>query len=206
MLPVEGITTATEVPKVLERAKLGFALALRQAFASSLTHKDLKYSTDKAKTKIKIYTAHPLTMEFFPCLVVSASSGDASVNFLQDEYIGTVEDSSIVTYGGKIIFTVSITVITNGTVERERIMDHITFFIRHLFKDVFRSFNLEYSKGITIGAENVTEVDNRPICEQTISIPCYMEWSAGIDQAQLETVRKIIIAEVLTMDRQVEII
>lgn len=198
MLPVEGITTATEVPKVLERAKLGFALALRTAFASSLTHVDLKYDPDKTKTKIKIYTAHPLQMEFFPCLVVSAASGDASVNFLQDEYLGTVEESSVVTYGGKISFTMSITVIANGTVERERIMDHIMFFTRHLFKDVFREINLEYSRGITIGGETVMEVDNKPIYEQTISIPCYLEWQSGIDQATLDVVRGIIVTAINT--------
>jgi hypothetical protein len=197
MLPVEGISTATEVPKVLERAKLGFVIALRQAFASSLTHADLRYDPDKTKTKIKIYTAHPLQMEFFPCLVVSAASGDAAVNFLQDEYIGTVEESSVVTYGGKVSFTMSITVITNGTVERERIMDHILFFTRHLFKDVFRTFNLEYSKGITIGAETVMEVDDKPICEQTISIPCYLEWQSSIDQETLDTVRQVIVSEII---------
>ena len=199
MLPVDGISTATEVPKVLERAKLGFVIALRQAFACSLTHADLRYSPDKTKTKIKIYSAHPLRMEFFPSLVVSAASGDASVNFLQDEYIGTVEESPVVTYGGKISFTISITVITNGTVEREKIMDHIMFFVRHLFKDVFRTFDMEYSKGITIGSETVMEVDNKPVCEQTISIPCYLEWQAGIDQTQLDAVRKIIVSEIINI-------
>lgn len=196
MLPVEGITTSTEVPKVLERAKLGFVIALRQAFSSSLTHADLRYDPDKTKTKIKIYTAHPLTMEFFPCLVVSAASGDASVNFLQDEYIGTSEESTVDTYGGKISFTISITVISNRTVERERIMDHIMFFTRHLFRDAFRTFDLEYTRGITIGAETVMEVDNKPVYEQTISIPCYLEWVSGVDKKTLDAVRQIIVSEI----------
>ena len=204
MLPIPGTTTLTEIPKLLEGAKLAFVLALRQAFASSLTHKDLRYDADKTKTKIKIFTAHPQTLEFFPCLVVSVGGGDCSIKYLMDDFVDEVEDQGKVIYAGQLSFSISITVMTSGsTMERERIVDHLIFFVRHLFVDVFRrarsekfNFDLMYTRDIRLGAENIVEVENKPVYEQTMDIPCYLEYHATVDQSALETIRSIGIEEI----------
>jgi hypothetical protein len=43
------------------------------------------------------------------------------------------------------------------------------------------------------------EVDDKPICEQTISIPCYLEWQSSIDQETLDTVRQVIVSEIINI-------
>lgn len=195
MLPEEGTTTVTEVPKLLERAKLSFVLALREAFASTFTRSDLRYSQG-SDTKIKIFTAHPLTMEFLPCLVVSAAAGDVSFGYLQDDFVGETSDHNLQKYSGKVVFNIGITIYAKKTVERERLVDHIVFFTRHLFRDVFSGFDIVYTRDMTLGAENLVEVDNQPLYEQTISIPCYMEFNVSIDQSKLEEVRRVILSSV----------
>jgi hypothetical protein len=195
MLPNEGTTTVTEVPKLLEHAKLSFVLALRQAFASSFAHADLRYTQD-ANTKIKIYTAHPMVMEFLPSLVVSAAGGDVSFGYLQDDFAGESTDHNLQKYSGKVVFNMNITIYASKTVERERLVDHIVFFVRHLFRDVFNSFNIVYTRDITLGSENLSEVDNQPLYDQTISIPCYMEYNVAVDQSKLEEVRRVILSSV----------
>ena len=203
MLPIPGEPTATAVPKLLEGAKLAFVLALRTAFSSSLTSPDLKYNTDVNKTKIKIYTAHPLRLEFYPSLVVSVSGGDCSIKYLMDDFVDEIEDQGKVEYAGQMSFTVSVTAMTKSTLERERIIDHLIFFVRHIFIDVFRkmrspkfNFDLIYTKDIRVGPENIAEVENTPIYEQTMDIPVYLEYHSVVDQSALETLRSISVEEI----------
>jgi hypothetical protein len=198
MLPIPGETKATGVPRLLEGAKLAFVLALRQAFASSLTNKDLKYDPKPELSKIKIFTAHPLRMESFPALIVSVGGGDCSIKYLMDDFVDEIEDQGIVEYAGQLSFSISITILTNSTLERERIVDHLIFFIRHLFIDVFRrirtekfNFDLVYTKDIRLGPENIIEIENKPVYEQTMDVPVYLEYHAFVDQGSLETLRAI---------------
>ncbi len=198
MLPIPGETKETSVPKILEGAKLAFVLALRKAFSSSLTDENLRYDADKGKTKIKVFTAYPLRMEFLPALVVSVGGGDASVKYLADDFVEEDVAAATVRYAGQINFNVSVTILSRSTLERERIMDHLIFFIRHLFIGDFRraqspkfNFDLLYSRDIRVGAENISESENKPLYEQTIDLPCYMEYHAEIDQGTLETLRAV---------------
>ena len=193
---IPGVETLTQVPKILEGAKLAFVLAMRQAFSSTITDPNLRYTTDNATTKIKIFTAYPLRPEFFPSIIVSASNGDASFRYLQDDFVGEDIPEGIVHYAGQLSFTISLTVLTKSTLERERLIDHIILFIRHIFRDVLHGYNLEYTHSIRVGAESITEVENQPVYEQTIDIPCYMEYHADIDQSALETIRRINIKDI----------
>jgi hypothetical protein len=85
---------------------------------------------------------------------------------------------------------------TGSTLERERLIDHTIFFVRHLFRDVFHSFDIEYTKDITVGGEEITEVDNKPLYSQTISIPAYLEYTVAVDQSKLEEIRSIMLSAV----------
>lgn len=206
MLPVDGTvelkgiptggSSGSAIPKLLEGAKLAFVMALRQAFSSSLANANLRYNQDTAQSKIRIYTAHPLTIEFFPTLVVSATSGDASIRYLGDDYVEEDIPEGKIYYAGQMRFNISITALTSSTLDRERIMDHLIFFVRHLFRDVIHGFNLEYTKDIRIGSENILEVENKPVYEQTMEVPCYMEYESIIDINQLGTIRAIDINDI----------
>lgn len=191
MAVIAGVDTLKQMPRVMEGAKLAFVLALREAFQSPLTDPNLVYSADPTKTKIKIYTAYPLQLEFFPAVIVSISGGDVSFKYLQEDFTSENPDQSLVNYDGQMSFTVSLTVQAGSTLERERIMDHLIIYVRHLFRSVLHGFNLEYTRDMRLGAENVFEVESKPVYEQTFDIPCYMEYHASIDQSALETIRRI---------------
>ena len=196
MAVIAGKTTLTSVPKLLEGAKLSFVLALREMFKSPLTDENLRYSDSADQTKIRIYTAHPLTMEFFPCIVVSTGGGDVSFGYLQEDFVSEDVENSLVHYAGRVSFTISLTVLTQSTLERERIIDHLILYVRHLFRDLMHGYGLEYTHDMRIGSENISEVENRPVYEQTFDIPCYMEYHASIDQSELETLRRIDIGNI----------
>jgi len=197
MASVNGTSTLTKVPKLLEGAKLAFVLSLRQAFASAFTDPNLSYSDVLEESKIRIYTAHPLQLEFYPAIVVSCAGGDASFRYLQDDVIEDDEANSIVRFSGQLSFTISLTVLTNSTLEREKLIDHLIIFIRHLFRDVIHGFGLEYTRDIRVGSENIVEVENRPVYEQTIDIPCYLEYHAEVDQSALETIRAVDVTDIM---------
>ena len=193
MLPVEGTTTSKQVPKLLEKAKLAFTQGLRIAFASEITDPSLKYIEGSTDSKIKIYPTHPQTLEFFPSLIVSAAGGDASFTYMQDDYIGGGEESFEQRYAGRVVFNINISILASKTVERERMVDHLIFFTRHLFRGTFHGFDVEFTKDISLSGENTFEVDNKPVYEQVLSIPCYMEYNATVDQSGLDTIRSLIV-------------
>jgi hypothetical protein len=197
---VPGVSTLKEVPKLLEKAKLSFVIALRRMFESSIADKDLRYSENTEETKIRIYSAYPLTLEFFPAIVVSASAGDVSFGYLQDDFIHDDVGAALVKYSGKLEFTISLTILSNSTLERERIMDHLIIFIRHVFKDLLRSYNMQFYREMRVGSESLTEVENKPVYEQTMDIPIYMEYHANIDQASLDTLRAIVVRSIAAVE------
>jgi len=201
---VPGTSGLTKIPKLLEGAKLAFVLALRQAFQSSVTDENLKYSDLPEERKIQIFTAHPLKLEFYPALVVSCAGGDASMKYLMEDFIEEDVENALVKYSGQLNFTISITVLTQSTLERERIIDHLIIFVRHLFRESLHGFGLEYTRDMRIGAESIIEVENKPVYEQTFDIPCYLEYKTHIDQSSLDCIRRINISEIMVGNITVE--
>jgi len=191
-MTVKGTSTLTSIPPLLERAKLAFVVALRSAFASQVTNEHLRYSEIQADSKIRIYTAHPLTIEFFPSIVISAGSGDISIKYLADDFVEeVVGQNAEVIFAGRMAFTISITIYAGSTLERERILDHLIIFVRHLFRHVLHGFGLEYTRDMRVGPEILREVENKPVYEQTMDIPVYMEYRASIDQSAFDTIQNI---------------
>lgn len=191
-MTVKGTSKLTSIPPLLERAKLAFVLSLRSAFASDVTNEHLRYSENVEVSKIRIYTAHPLTIEFLPTIVISSGGGDISIKYLVDDFVEEIvgQDAEVV-FAGRLVFTISITIYAASTLERERILDHLIMFIRHLFRDKLHGFGLEYTKDIRVGPETLREVENRPVYEQVMDIPCYMEYEAIVDQRALDSIQKI---------------
>lgn len=191
-MTVKGTSALTSIPPLIERAKLAFVLSLRSAFGSDVTNEHLRYSENRDQSKIRIYTAHPLTIEFLPTIVISCGGGDVSIKYLVDDFVEeTVGQDSEVVFAGRLVFTISITIYAASTLERERILDHLIMFIRHLFRDKLHGFGLEYTKDIRVGPETLREVENRPVYEQVMDIPCYMEYEAIVDQRALDSIQKI---------------
>ncbi len=199
VLTAEGVSSLTSIPSLVERVKLSFVQALRHSFSSNLTNKDIRYNQDESLTKIKIYTAYPLRMEFVPAIVVNVSSGDLSFNYLQDDFLTYIEDKEISIYNGKVPLTIRLSVISNGTLEREKIIDHLIFYLRHVFLGLFRRYNIYYLSNISLGDESIQEVSGRLIYEQAITIPCYVEYTAEVDMKEIETLQAITVQAIDTI-------
>ena len=190
-VPTGGNSAGGGVPKLVEGAKLAFVMALRSMFSSELTNANIRYSKNKETTKLKIFTAHPTKIEFYPCLIVSVASGDCSFKYLQDDLVSQNLQKSEYLYAGQLWFNIAITIMTNTTVDREKLIDHLIFYLRHVAVGTIRSFNILYGKGMRLGPENIIEVENKPVYEQTLDIPCYLEYRSTVSQELMQTLRRI---------------
>lgn len=204
MAEIPGKPTLKSIPKILERAKLSFVIALREAFKSSVTDKNLRYDDDQEVTKLKIFTAHPLTLEFYPSIVISTSGADVSFKYLSEDFVGSSDKDSLI-FAGRSVFTLSITALTRSTLERERIMDHLLIFLKFLFRDRLHGLGVEYTRDIRIGAEDLEEVENVPVYSQTMDIPCYMEHEIKVDQSVLNEIGEICVDAAGTLEDGTEI-
>ena len=190
-MPAQGKSALTVVPPLIENGKLAWVVSLRQAFQSSITDKNLKYDPDKSKSKLMINTMYPRKFEFPPAVVVGNSGGDMSFTYLQDDFVEESSAEGAALYAGRLVVTISLTILAKSTVERERILDHLIIFIRHLFTDVLRGYGQTVTRDIRVGPETLIEIENEPAFEQVIDIPVYMEYRAIIDQSAFEYIRKI---------------
>ena len=190
-MPTAGVSTLTVVPPLLENSKLAWVLALQAAFQSAITDPALKYSPVESQTKLKIYTAYPRRFEFLPFIAVSLGSGDMSFTYLSDDFVDDDLKSSTVAYAGRVVMTVQLTVVSKSTAERERIVDHLIIFVRHILTDILRAHGQTVTRDIRVGPETLVEVENEPAYEQVIDIPVYLEYQAFIDQSTFEYIRKM---------------
>jgi hypothetical protein len=87
--------------------------------------------------------------------------------------------------------TIQLTVVSKSTAERERILDHLIIFIRHLFTDMLRGHGQTFTRDIRVGPETLIEIENENAYEQVIDIPIYLEYQASIDQSTFEYIRKM---------------
>lgn len=182
-------TLLTASPKLIERVKLGFTQVLRIAFSNVITHKDIRCSQVEKDTKLKIYHAFPNRVEFFPTLVVSVSGVNASMTYLQEDFLS--EDEENIVYSGRLMMTVHLTCYTRTTLDREKIMDHTLIFVRHLFRDKMKEIGVEY-KDITLSSEaQELDVENQVMYSQSVDIECYLEYKAQIDQSLVKTIKSI---------------
>lgn len=195
-MPAAGTSTLTVVPPLLENSKLAWVLALQAAFQSPITDPALVYSPNESLTKLKIYTAYPRRFEFLPFIAVSLGSGDMSFTYLSDDFVDEDAATSTVTYAGRVVMTVQLTVVAKSTVERERIIDHLIIFIRHLFTDILRGHGQTVTRDIRVGPETLVEVENEPAYEQVIDVPVYLEYMATIDQSTFQYIRNMTVTAI----------
>jgi hypothetical protein len=171
-----NLSTDFKLPSIYEKLRYNFVTLLRAAFASEITDVNLRYSTDKAKRKIEIYPTYPQVLEFFPSIAVHLSSVDFSHTYLEDELqnINFAEGSYL--YNGIFAVDINMTVYSKSVRERDRIIDHLILFFKHLFVNHFRDIGIQFRKNMRISDESVSPITGGVLYSNTVTIPCSIEY------------------------------
>ena len=135
-----------KVPSIYEKLRYNFVTLLRAAFASEITDENLRYSTDKTKRKIEIYPTYPQVLEFFPSIAVNLSSLNFSHTYLEDELQDINFSKGTYLYNGIFTVDINMTVYSKSIRERDRIVDHLILFFKHLFVNHFRELGIQFRK------------------------------------------------------------
>lgn len=162
------------VPNLYEKVRRDFVVVLRACFASDYTDENIKYNINPNNTKIKIYNSYPKTLEFFPSIIVSIDNANISFKYLQDDFLG--ESNGVQKYNGGVEFDVKLVVYSRSVVERDRILDHLIYFLRNIIVNNIRGIGLHYSNNLRIGDESTNVVNKELIFSNAITIPCYAEY------------------------------
>jgi len=179
-LSTGGIPSATGIPQVYETCKNDFVVVLRQCFSSNLTDENLRFDADKSKTKIAIYKGYPEVIEFYPSIFVAVDSIGLDFKFVSDDYTGGKADGTEDYFTMPVSFNVNLSVFSRSQLERERIVDHLIFYLRHLFLGEFRRKYFFYSKNLSGSNETMADGNGVPIYSIRFVIPCYSEYFSKV--------------------------
>ena len=92
---------------------------------------------------------------------------------------------------------VRITVYAMSTTDRERILDLIILYIRHVFRDFLAPY-ITYIN-IRIGEESSTIISNQVVYTNTVTVDCWTHYADYIDQSLLELIKKIDVTSIVAM-------
>jgi hypothetical protein len=165
-----------KLPSIYEKLRYNFVTLLRAAFASEITDENLRYSPDKTKRKIEIYPTYPQVLEFFPSIAVNLSSLNFSHTYLEDELQDINFSKGSYLYNGIFTVDINMTVYSKSIRERDRIVDHIILFFKHLFVNHFRELGIQFRKDMRVSDESVNPIAGGIVYSNTISIPCSIEY------------------------------
>jgi hypothetical protein len=171
-----NLSSNFKLPSIYEKLRYNFVTLLRAAFASNITDENLRYSTDKTKRKIEIYPTYPQTLEFFPSIAVNLSSLNFSHTYLEDELQDINFAQGTYLYNGIFTVDINMTVYSKSIRERDRIVDHLILFFKHLFVNHFRELGIQFRKDMRISDESVNPITGGIVYSNTVSIPCSIEY------------------------------
>lgn len=132
--------------------KKAFVEALRTAFSHYTTPDIYRYDKDMAKSQVDIRIEYPQVIAKKPIIIVNTGGGSADVTYLGDEFARKVlategnysEDGFL--YTGKLTLNANIELYTDSRLDAEHISDLIIEYTRFLFRPVFASKNIAYTK------------------------------------------------------------
>jgi hypothetical protein len=165
-----------KLPSIYEKLRYNFVTLLRAAFASEITDENLRYSPDKTKRKIEIYPTYPQVLEFFPSIAVNLSSLNFSHTYLEDELQDINFSKGTYLYNGIFTVDINMTVYSKSIRERDRIVDHLILFFKHLFVNHFRELGIQFRKDMRVSDESVNPIAGGIVYSNTISIPSSIEY------------------------------
>ena len=182
--------------RIKEHMKTALFNTLAYAFNSNA---DFKWQADISRTKIFITKFWPYEVTKLPMLVITTSTGDALMRVMQDElweedHKKVVENNitydgiSGYRYGGGFNQNVSIDVVTEDTITREKILDWVIMYLRWLYITKLREYGLEL-KNITIKGETQKQVGADYVYFDGLNLEFYTEWTEELVLAEAERIK-----------------
>lgn len=181
--------------------KLAFVKALTVAFSHPATPIRYRYSSNPAESQIGITRAMPKKVAVkYPCIIVEASPGDASITTLGNEMNDDSYDENgylvARTYSGTMILPVTMEVHAKSTTTREQLTDLLASYVRFVFRDLFHSYNLTYLS-IRAGDAGEEQVGpNEVVYKGSVEVTVQMQFSQKVDLSLYDAVMNINLQEV----------
>jgi hypothetical protein len=180
--------------------KQAFVDAFRQAFGHDSMEPRYKYNDKSEFTQIHIYRNFPKRVDKFPALIVESNGGNASMNFLGEEFLfqgtgdamfGNKEDSeTYYYYGGILLLNVDVHIYAKEIQDLEKLMDYTALFMRYVFKEKFFQENLAFNK-INFTPEEETDVEGTTMYKATLSTKITSSFENRIDSDLVQKVQSM---------------
>jgi hypothetical protein len=180
--------------------KQAFVDALRASFAHESMPLRFRYTDNSETTQIHIYRNFPKRVDKLPAIIVESNGGDASMNFLGEEFLfqGTgdalfdhKEDAkTYYYYGGILLLNINLIIYAKEIKDLEQLMDYTMLFMRYVFKEKFFQENLAYNK-INFTPESTEDYDGTTIYKATISTKITSCFENRIDTDLVEKIQSI---------------
>lgn len=180
--------------------KEAFVKALRASFGHSSMEPRYKYDDKSEITQIHIYRNFPKRVDKLPAIIVESSSGDASMNFLGEEFLfqgtgdalfnHTPDNKMYYYYGGILLLDINLHIYAKEILDLEKLMDYTALFMRYIFKEKFFQENLAFNK-IKFTPETTEDIDGTTVYKATITTKITTSFENRIDTDLVEKINSI---------------
>lgn len=181
--------------------KEAFIKAIRASFAHEATPARYRYHlTEQGKRQISIARGWSKKVEKYPIIIVETEPGDFSISTLdQEEAFALVDNEGVQTdivYAGVMTIPVRLTVMAKTALDREKLTDLLSIYVRFVFRDKFYKSNIPYLE-ITAGEDGEEVIDNEVFYKGSVRVRCQTEFQQKVDLTLLDAVNAIDIAGIL---------
>jgi len=138
-----------------------------------------KWHEDLKQTKISIFRANPTKVAIYPAVIVTSAVGEAPVYTYFNDHITEGDDT--VTVGGKFQIDITVQVIAQSTVDKERTLNILLKGLIYVSKTAFNDYGLVLENPIRIGGETQETYGGiTPYYSQTLDMTFYTEWEEDV--------------------------
>ena len=128
---------------------------------------------------MNIYDTNPEDLLTFPLVVISGSSGQMVTAALSGDFASEIYDKegelTGYLYGGLYNFNIEVEIGTKSTLERETLMDIISFALRFAIRREIEKHGI-LIKDMSYGGENKIQYDSSFIYTSTLNLQTFSEW------------------------------
>ena len=190
-----------------ERAKIALIRVLELAFQTNM---QFKWDQDPDKSRIRIYKQWPKTDVKLPSVIITAAPGDPLMRTIGQDVRRQITSPvmmdgitrqvvSATQYGGSFQPSLNIEVASNDTMERDRIIDWISMYIRWFFWDKFRDFGIEF-QSMRWNSDREDRLGNDWVYISSMSLDLLTEWNHTVTIDDASRLNAICIASVFVVN------
>ncbi len=181
--------------------KLAFLRVLRVVFTDESIPPQYRYSPDREKRQLAIFTAWPERTEKLPYLIIDSESANVSIQQLGQEIVAReyVEENGhdvhmADIYGGVMFVPIKIEIAAQSTTDRDIITDIVSGYIRYAARSLFQANGLNYLD-IQAGSDGEEGEGANTVFKGKVEVKCQTEFRQRIDLSLYEKIQSINLKE-----------